>query len=114
MNENVTQMIPLLPVADLTRTLMYYQEIFRCGIEWNWEDQLACVSRDGVSITFSKEANPAKITCFIKVGDLDKVYNDCRTAGVKIVDEPQTKPWQLREFTVVDNNGHQFRIFSST
>jgi uncharacterized glyoxalase superfamily protein PhnB len=43
--------------------------------------------------------------------EVDELYRRWRDAGAKIVDEPEDKPWGLREFRVSDPDGNQFRVF---
>jgi uncharacterized glyoxalase superfamily protein PhnB len=44
---------------------------------------------------------------WIHVGvDLDGLCERYRRAGVKIVSEPENKPWGLRDFRIEDPDGH--------
>ena len=107
-----SSLMPLLPVADVRKAQEYYRDVLGCTIDWNWEDKYGAVSREGVTILFSKESKPRKgICCCIVVPEVDELCKKLRTAGADVVAHPETKPWGAREFTIQDNNGHLFRIF---
>ena len=105
-------LMPLLPVADVRKAQEYYRDVLGCTIDWNWEDKYGAVSREGVTILFSKESKPRKgVCCGIVVPEVDELCKGLRTKGADVVAQPETKPWGMREFTIQDNNGHLFRIF---
>jgi hypothetical protein len=41
-------------------------------------------------------------------GDRDGLCEAYRRAGAKIVSEPEDKPWGLRDFRILDPDGHLF------
>ncbi len=43
--------------------------------------------------------------------EVDELYRRWRDAGAKIRSEPEDKPWHLREFTALDLDGNQLRVF---
>ncbi|MCE7734768.1 MAG: hypothetical protein GPJ54_07830, partial [Candidatus Heimdallarchaeota archaeon] len=48
---------------------------------------------------------------YIKIGsEIDKLYNNYKNKNVKIVQELDNYPWQMREFTIEEINGHKFRF----
>jgi uncharacterized glyoxalase superfamily protein PhnB len=107
-------LMPLLPVADVRKAQEYYRDVLGCTIDWNWEDKYGAVSREDFTVLFSKESKPGKGTCWcISVPEVDNLCKSLRSAGANVVAAPETKPWGMREFTIQDNNGHLFRIFSA-
>lgn len=48
---------------------------------------------------------------YVMVGaNIDELFAQYRDAGVKIVAEPISQPWGMREFTVREPNGHHLRF----
>ena len=43
--------------------------------------------------------------------EVDELHHRWREAGAKILDQPEDKPWRLREFRVADLDGNQLRVF---
>jgi uncharacterized glyoxalase superfamily protein PhnB len=43
--------------------------------------------------------------------EVDQLYENWKNSGVRIADELETKPWNLREFTAEDPDGNRFRVF---
>ena len=43
--------------------------------------------------------------------EVDQLYAEWKERGVLIVEELQTAPYNLREFTAQDPDGNRFRVF---
>jgi Glyoxalase/Bleomycin resistance protein/Dioxygenase superfamily len=43
--------------------------------------------------------------------EVDELYRRWRDAGARIIEEPEDKPWLLREFRVADLDGNQLSVF---
>ena len=41
---------------------------------------------------------------------IDELFAQYKAGGVDIVEEPETQPWGMREFTVRELNGHILRF----
>ena len=76
------------------------------------------MERDDLHVLFNK--NPRHVTainsnhqaleiCWF-VTNVDSIYEEMKGKGLKIVSELENKPWQMREFTIFDNNGYAIRI----
>ena len=52
------------------------------------------------------------VTPQLEVRDVaaDAIYAEYRKSGAEIVDDIETKPWAMREFTIRDPDGNRFRI----
>jgi hypothetical protein len=105
-------MTPELPVSDVVETQEYFRNVLDFEIDWLWEDgNYGSVSKEQVSLFFCKYAQPiAGFCCYITVEDADAIYGLYQSRNVEIVSEIGDKPWQMREFTIKDLNGHFFRI----
>ena len=102
---------PELPVADVRETQAYYRDALGFKIAWIWQESYGAVYNGTTEIYFSKASGvfePA--CCFVRVENADDVLAAYRERGVKIVQEIESHPWGMREFTIEDNNGHRFRI----
>lgn len=103
--------IPELPVADVVKTQEYYRDRLGFQIAWIWEDSYGAVTNGDTELFFIKaEGAVSPATCYILVDDADAVYALYRENGVEVVEEIESTPWGMREFTIQDLNGHRFRV----
>jgi len=47
---------------------------------------------------------------YLRVDDVDSYYADLETRGIRILSPIETKPWEMREFSVVSPEGHRVTI----
>ena len=47
---------------------------------------------------------------YLRVDDADTYYEDLKRKGIKILSPIETKPWEMREFSVVSPEGHRIMI----
>src|SRR5262245_40652891 len=47
---------------------------------------------------------------YLRVDDVDGYYQDLKVSGVKILSPIETKPWEMREFSVMSPEGHRIMI----
>ena len=110
--------VPFLPVKDLQETVQFYKEKLGFSKEWFWEDSDVGMERNDLHVLFNK--NPNHLTqinsngqaleiCWF-VTNVDEIYEEIKSKGVKIISELENKPWRMREFTIFDNNGYAIRI----
>jgi len=108
------QPVPEVPVADVIEAQKYYRERF--GFEINWLDpsnEIGAVSDGPVALFFRKKEPPFDPVAFwVFTHDLDKKHDNLKSAGAKIVDPIETKPWGLRQFTVEDQDNNRFYFHS--
>ena len=111
--------IPVLPSRDLGATLAFYG---RLGFEGEVVDPggaYAILTRGDLELHFF--AHPAldpassHAGCYLRVADVDTLYAAFRPAalpthGIPRMDPLGPKPWGLREFAVVDEDGNLLRI----
>jgi catechol 2,3-dioxygenase-like lactoylglutathione lyase family enzyme len=96
--------IPILPVADLDRSIRFYTEVLGFSIDWT-AGAIASVSRDGCPIMLSHSQDGAG-TGWIWIGlEDDSLFDQYRRRGVKIRQEPQNHSWAYEmKFEDVDGN----------
>lgn len=47
---------------------------------------------------------------YLRVDDVDGYYREVQAKGVRILSPIKTKPWEMREFSVVSPEGHRLVI----
>jgi predicted enzyme related to lactoylglutathione lyase len=105
----IENIIPILVVEDLSRSIEYYETVLRFSVDWSSSD-FAGLSRDGWRIYLSEDPGArAGARLWIGVEDLDRLYEECRSRGATIVAEITNNPW-AREFQVADPDGHVLRF----
>jgi len=105
--------IPILGVGNLQKSLAYYEKVL--GFKENWiSPPLASVSRDRCSVMLAEgeQGNPGTWVWF-GVGDAQRVYEELKASGAKIILPPKSYPWAL-EMRVEDPVGHVLRLGSDT
>jgi uncharacterized glyoxalase superfamily protein PhnB len=110
--------VPFLPVRDLVETVYYYKTKLGFYNEWFWEESDAGVSRDELSLLFTK--NPEHLA---KINDgemnfelmwfvesVDEIYKEFKNNHISFARELQDEPWGQREFAFHDINGYYIRV----
>jgi predicted lactoylglutathione lyase len=99
--------IPVLPVSDLATSVEFYSDILGFSLDWGdvQNDSVCSVSRDGRPIMLMKRPAPLPHTCvWIGLED-DSLFNEFRAKGVKVLQEPQNRPWAY-EMRISDIDGN--------
>lgn len=109
--------IPTLPSRSLPATLAFYA---RLGFEGEViGGQYAILTRGSVELHFFAHPDliPAEshAGCYVRVQDVDAIYLDFGAArlsrhGIPRMDGLEDKPWGMREFAIVDEDGNLLRI----
>jgi uncharacterized glyoxalase superfamily protein PhnB len=102
--------VPELPVVDVERAQEHYRDALGFEIGWLYPDKsIGAVSRGRAVIFFSKRTPPFEPAVhWIFAEDIDATYREMTVSGANIVEPLETKPWGLRQFTVVDVDGNRF------
>jgi uncharacterized glyoxalase superfamily protein PhnB len=119
MSDTLPAAIPELRVANLARAALYYEKCL--GFSWDWGTEgLGQVSRGDCRIfltdnSFRGEKNtgtPAVIWLNLdSKAEVDALYEAWSGNGAHIVARPESKPWNLHEFTAKDLDGNLLRVF---
>jgi hypothetical protein len=111
--------IPILPSRSLGNTLSFYERLGFSGEVLGEGDSYAILTRGNVELHFflHAELRPAEsfAGCYIRVGDVESMYKAFSSAklpkrGIPRMDELGDKPWGMREFAVIDEDGNLLRI----
>lgn len=115
----IVRSAPYFPVADVERSVAYYQDTlgFRC--EYSAGDPLhfAICSRDGLAIMLRRVSNPELIVpvekqggtweAFFWVSDAVALHSELKARGADIVYGPIIQDaYHMKEFAVRDCDGH--------
>ncbi len=75
----------------------------------------AAVCFGGTEVFFCKNDQGSPATWIsLMVDDVDAYYEQIKYTGAKILHQPDTKPWSMREILVECPDGHIFRIGHNT
>lgn len=102
--------IPLLPVANVRRSIDFYVSVLDFKMGFN-AGEYGGVRRDAIEIHFWRTDDPslAKMSsCRIEVTQIRQLYAHCREAGV--VDpngDIAAQTWGTTEFVVLDPDGNR-------
>lgn len=119
MSEPFPSAAPGLPVNDVTQSAVYYEKCL--GFRWDWgTDRIGQVSRGGCRLFLTDGAfregasSTAPVVVWINLGskaEVDGLHEAWNSNGARIVAAPESKPWNLHEFTAADLDGNLFRVF---
>jgi catechol 2,3-dioxygenase-like lactoylglutathione lyase family enzyme len=103
-------LVPNLPVRDVQAAQEWYRDTLGLGINWLWEDNFGSVGADCVELFLYESDEPRPVICSVFVNDVEEIYERARERGGEIVSELESKPWNVREFSVRDPDGNVLRI----
>ncbi|HNP31777.1 MAG TPA: VOC family protein [Flavobacterium sp.] len=107
----ITTVIPKLPFIDKQETISFYVNQLGFALNSDYGDYLI-VSLENVELHFFlfKELIPQKSDFMIYLridNDIEAYYRKLQDLGVKIHPngEMENKPWNQKEFSIIDPNG---------
>ncbi len=111
--ENFSHSATIFPVKDIASSLEFYTRKLGFENTFTWEDppSYAVLKRGIVSIHLSAHPNrkfdpDQRCLMYIFVHDIEKIYNDCRENGVQIHSPLGDRDYQMRDFDILDPDGH--------
>jgi hypothetical protein len=117
--EQIDIAIPTLPSRSLVGTLAFFQQLGFDGEILGAGNSYAILTRGALELHFflHTELRPAESSagCYIRVGNVENLYKAFALAklprkGIPRMDTLEDKPWGMREFAVVDEDGNLLRI----
>ncbi len=121
MEQDFPGAVPEIPVSDVDRAAAYYKDHLGFTIDWGGGDGgIAGISKGScrmflTSRTFREHhGNSAPAVIWLNLNskkDVDDLYKTWNRGEARIVSPPESKPWQLHEFTVEDLDGNLLRVF---
>ena len=99
----------IINVADVEKTLRWYQDELGLQVEFAWGDPVAhgSIIAGNSSFHFSKNEPTGPTTAYMTlyVNDLDKLFDDINGRDVEVLGPPEVMPWGMRAFMIHDCNG---------
>ena len=121
MNAEFPAAVPEIPVADMDQALDYYASKLGFNVDWGGADGgIAGISRGDCRMfltdpNFRKQhGNASPVMIWLNLNskqEVDELYEMWNRGGARIVSTPESKPWNLHEFTASDLDGNLFRVF---
>jgi uncharacterized glyoxalase superfamily protein PhnB len=119
MSEPFPGAVPEMPVSDVARAAVYYE---RClGFNWDWGiEGIGQVSKGSCRLfltdgPFREGADTGQpVTIWLNLNskaEVDGLHEAWKNRGARIVAAPESKPWNLHEFTATDPDGNLLRVF---
>ena len=119
MTEEFPGAVPEIRVNNVARAAVYYEKCL--GFHWDWGvEGIGQVSRGGCRIFLTDDAfrgnegqwSPAVIWLNLtSQTEVDELHEAWSRSGAQIVARPESKPWNLHEFTAADLDGNRLRVF---
>jgi catechol 2,3-dioxygenase-like lactoylglutathione lyase family enzyme len=104
--------IPILRVKNLAASIRFYVDLLGFKVNWEADDAMASVSRDGCAIMLCQGAQGQPGTwIWIGVEDIEPLFDDYLAKGVTIRQRPTNHEWAY-EMCIEDPDGHRLRIGS--
>ena len=110
---------PVLAMKDVSETTLYWHQVLGFPDKWTWGDppNHGGVSWHGVFVQFSNNPELAASSkgnaIFIRVRQLEELYQFHKKQNADIVEPLENKPWGMAGYTVRENNGY-YIIFAGT
>ena len=105
--EQFYQGAPLLLVPDVPTTAGYYRKVLGFKSDpGGTASEYIVVWRDNASVHLAKgEQTPVGVRIFFWVKDVNALYEDVSRRGAEIEIPIETRPYKIRDFSILDPNG---------
>jgi len=113
--------VPEIPVTDMDAALDYYQNKLGFNVDWGGAGGgIAGISNGHCRIFLTapdfreQHGNAAPVVTWLNLEskkEVDELYAIWNANGAKIISLPESKAWELHEFTAADLDGNLFRVF---
>ena len=113
--------VPEIPVENIDTAGAYYRDQLGFTIDWGGEEGgIAGISKGNCRMFLTNRAfrehhsNRAPVLVWLNLDskqEVDALYESWSRSGARVVSRPESKPWNLHEFTVADLDGNLFRVF---
>jgi GNAT superfamily N-acetyltransferase/uncharacterized glyoxalase superfamily protein PhnB len=109
---------PILAVHNVSETVAYWHEVLGFPGHWTWGEPPSHggVSWGGVFVQFTQDPELAgrAQSVWIRVRQIEALYEAHQHRGVPIVAPLEAKPWGFVEYTLRELNGHRLRFAAPT
>lgn len=111
--------IPILPSRDIPATVAFYRRLGFSGGPHAFDAGYAILTLDGIELHFFAHGTLVPTDndagCYIRTDRVDALHALFARAGLPASGQPrlthaEDKPWGLREFALVDEDGNLVRV----
>jgi catechol 2,3-dioxygenase-like lactoylglutathione lyase family enzyme len=103
------QFHPGLPVADITAAVDFYTNKlgFTLGFLWGDPTDFAGVNLGTVQVhLYQSIPKPHACSVYFVIDDADKLFEFQQANGVEVIEPPQDRPYEMRDYRVSDPYGN--------
>ena len=121
MSDEFPGAVPEIPVRNVDEAADYYETCLGFRKDWGGDEGgIGQVSRGACRIFLTNRAfreqygNTGPVLVWLNLGsrrEVDELYEAWSRRGARVVSKPESKPWNLHEFTVMDLDDNLFRAF---
>jgi hypothetical protein len=101
--------VPILASLNAEETIKFYTEKLGFTFQNNWDGYII-LKKDNIGLHLWPTDDPEipKSTgCYINVTEVDKLYEEYTPQGVVHPNgKLEVKPWRMKQFSILDNNGN--------
>ena len=101
---------PILPTINIQTTGLFYKE--KLDFDISYFGNYLVVSKETIELFFYEDKDIFfPLSCFIFVSNVEDMYSKFSSMGLISLDgKLKIKPGNLKEFEILDNNGHRLRF----
>ena len=101
--------VPILASLNAEETIKFYTQKLGFTFHNNWDGYLI-FSKDEIEIHLWPTTNvevPKATGCYVRVTQVEELFKAYKSQGVVHPNGTlETKPWGMRQFSILDNNGN--------
>ena len=104
----LTKIMPELPLDDVAAGVAHYRDVLGFHINYEQAD-IGVMDRDRVRLLLvaRTERHRGIGSAYVYVEDADALYAELQSKGAAVQGVPESHPWGLRDFRVLDPEGNQ-------
>jgi uncharacterized glyoxalase superfamily protein PhnB len=93
---------------DVAAGVSHYRDILGFSVNYQQRD-IGVIDRDSVRILLiaRTERHQGIASCYIYVADADGLHRELVSKNANVQGDPISRPWGLREFSVLDPEGNR-------
>jgi predicted enzyme related to lactoylglutathione lyase len=102
------QILPKFPLTNVPAGVVYYRDVLGFSINYA-QDDFGVMERDKATILLVPRSEELRGigSCYVYVRDADALHTELTASGAKVQGAPVSRPWGLRDFTVLDLEGNE-------
>jgi uncharacterized glyoxalase superfamily protein PhnB len=102
------QIMPSFPLDDVPAGVAHYRDVLGFTVNYAQPD-FGVMDRDAARVLLFKRTEKHKGigSCYVYVADADALHAELRSKGANVASEPESHPWGLRDFRLLDLEGNE-------